>query len=162
MEAERDVKQVIIVREDLRTASGQKIHRGKMIAQGAHASMAWLTSRLAATEEEYEPWVCPMSFCKHLKHDPDCRRPWHSSSAVFGEAEWRWMTESFTKITLRVISEQELLEIVEKAKEAGLTAELILDEGRTEFGGVPTYTAAAIGPDYSDKIDPVTGHLSLY
>jgi PTH2 family peptidyl-tRNA hydrolase len=39
---------------------------------------------------------------------------------------------------------------------------LVQDAGLTEFGGVPTYTAVAIGPDYDDRIDPVTGDLELY
>jgi PTH2 family peptidyl-tRNA hydrolase len=37
---EPDIKQVIVIRKDL------KMRRGKEIAQGAHAAMAWLTNRL--------------------------------------------------------------------------------------------------------------------
>ncbi|MFC1681606.1 peptidyl-tRNA hydrolase [Pseudomonadota bacterium] len=44
----------------------------------------------------------------------------------------------------------------------GLRSYLIRDSGRTEFGGVPTLTACAIGPDDSDKIDAVTKDLKLY
>jgi PTH2 family peptidyl-tRNA hydrolase len=40
-----DVKQVLVIRKDL------KMRRGKEIAQGAHASMAWLTNRLRASGE---------------------------------------------------------------------------------------------------------------
>jgi len=39
---------------------------------------------------------------------------------------------------------------------------LITDGGLTEFGGVPTRTCLGIGPDYDDRIDPVTGDLELY
>jgi PTH2 family peptidyl-tRNA hydrolase len=39
--------------------------------------------------------------------------------------------------------------------------DLIIDSGKTEFGGVPTKTCLAIGPDYSEKIDKVTGNLKL-
>lgn len=39
---------------------------------------------------------------------------------------------------------------------------LITDSGLTEFGGVPTKTVCAIGPDYDEKIDKITGHLKLY
>jgi PTH2 family peptidyl-tRNA hydrolase len=39
---------------------------------------------------------------------------------------------------------------------------LITDRGLTEFGGVPTRTCLAVGPDYYDLIDPVTGDLELY
>lgn len=38
----------------------------------------------------------------------------------------------------------------------------ITDVGRTEFNGVPTITALAIGPNKSEDIDKITGHLKLY
>jgi PTH2 family peptidyl-tRNA hydrolase len=41
-----------------------------------------------------------------------------------------------------------------------LTA-LILDSGVTEFGGVPTNTAVAVGPDQVGKVDAITGGLPL-
>ncbi len=31
----------------------------------------------------------------------------------------------------------------------------------TEFGGVPTLTACAVGPWWSDEVDRITGHLKL-
>ena len=40
--------------------------------------------------------------------------------------------------------------------------DLITDGGLTEFGGVPTRTCLGIGPDYDDRIGPVTGDLELY
>ena len=49
-----------------------------------------------------------------------------------------------------------------QALEQGLTSHLIRDSGRTEFGGVPTLTACAIGPDEGTRIDQVTGDLKLY
>ena len=38
---------------------------------------------------------------------------------------------------------------------------IIRDSGFTEFNGVPTLTAVAIGPDYPEVIDPLTKHLKL-
>ena len=35
------------------------------------------------------------------------------------------------------------------------------DAGLTEFGGVPTYTALAIGPDEEAKLDELTKDLQL-
>ena len=52
--------------------------------------------------------------------------------------------------------------VYDQAREAGLLVHLITDRGLTEFGGVPTRTCLAIGPDYDDRIDPVTGDLELY
>jgi peptidyl-tRNA hydrolase, PTH2 family len=66
-----------------------------------------------------------------------------------------------TKICVRVDSESELLEIARKAEDAGLTVHVITDAGHTEFGGVPTKTCLAIGPDEDEKIDAITGHLKL-
>jgi PTH2 family peptidyl-tRNA hydrolase len=40
-------------------------------------------------------------------------------------------------------------------------AVIIYDNGNTEFHGVKTLTAIAIGPDHAEFIDPITGHLQL-
>lgn len=123
---EDKIKQVIVMRRDL------KMRRGKEIAQGSHASMAFLTRRL---QEHITP--------------------------VWTKAELDWLEGSFAKVCVRANSEEELLDIYEKAKEAGLEVHLITDSGRTEFHGVPTNTCLAIGPDHSSKIDPITGELTL-
>ena len=72
-----------------------------------------------------------------------------------------WIGGIFTKICVSVDSEEELLEIYRKAKEANLHCSLIKDAGLTEFGGIPTYTAVAVGPGKPEDIDPITGHLRL-
>ena len=72
-----------------------------------------------------------------------------------------WLEGSFTKVTLSCDSEQELLDLYQKALDAGTSCALIQDAGKTEFNGVPTYTAVAIGPDYPEVIDPITGDLKL-
>jgi PTH2 family peptidyl-tRNA hydrolase len=136
---DRPVKQVIVIRRDL------KMRRGKEIAQGAHASMAFLAKRLGRwVAEGYE--------------DP----PGVECTAKFTRAEYEWLTGAFRKITVQVDSEAELVELEARAQAAGLTAYLITDSGLTEFHGVPTPTALAIGPDYEDLVDAVTGGLKLY
>jgi PTH2 family peptidyl-tRNA hydrolase len=72
-----------------------------------------------------------------------------------------WLDGKFIKICVSVNSENELRQIYEKAKAAGVFCSLIEDAGLTEFNGVPTLTCAAIGPDYPENIDPITGHLPL-
>jgi len=124
----RSTKQVIVMRKDL------KMRRGKEIAQGSHASMAFLTRQLT---------------------------PGNDKVKISDEAK-EWMENSFTKVCLHVNSEQELLDIFQVAKEKKLEVHLITDAGKTEFDGVPTKTCLAIGPNYSDKIDEITGHLKLY
>lgn len=131
-----DTKQVIVMRNDL------NMRKGKMIAQGAHASIAFLTKRMV------------------INHDHHPTEMFRSSTALW-EVELEWLTNSFTKVCVYVNSDEELFDIVRQAKEAGLEVHLIQDAGKTEFKDVPTYTCCAIGPDYSDKIDKVTGHLPL-
>ncbi len=73
----------------------------------------------------------------------------------------RWSKGRFTKIAVSVDSEEELMNIYNQAKENGLVCSLILDAGFTEFDGVPTYTAVAVGPSTNEKVDAITGHLKL-
>lgn len=60
----------------------------------------------------------------------------------------------------RKLSEEELLDIYNKAIEAVLPCSLIKDAGLTEFKE-PTYTAVAIGPSRPNDVDKITGHLKL-
>jgi len=123
------IKQVIIMRTDL------NMRKGKMIAQGAHASMKVFFDRVEYLDD----------------------RPMMSVTGQMRE----WMEGIFTKICLQVSSEAELLEIKAKAESMSLPVALIEDCGLTEFKGVKTITCLAIGPDDSEKIDEVTGHLKL-
>lgn len=81
---------------------------------------------------------------------------------IFTQEQWLWMHRPMTKITLQVPTEADLLDVLHRARRAGLTAWPVKDAGKTEFHGKPTYTAIAIGPNYSDEIDKVTGDLKLY
>ena len=129
----RPTKQVIVIRRDLR------MRRGKEIAQGAHAATAWLADLILQTMRAND--------VDHLALSP---------------AEQAWLESSFRKVTVKVNSEEELIAVYQKALDAGLVVHLITDRGLTEFGGVPTRTCLAVGPDYDDLIDPVTGDLELY
>ncbi|MNK09908.1 peptidyl-tRNA hydrolase [compost metagenome] len=128
-------KQVIILRKDL------GMRKGKMVAQGAHASMAAILS--LSEDSKYEA-----GNKQYLKLELD-------------ERSRAWLTGNFKKICVYVNSEEELLAIHEKAKAAGIITALIKDAGLTEFGGVPTYTAVAVGPDFDNKVDTITGQLPL-
>ena len=107
------------------------MRRGKEIAQGSHASMMWLSHRI------------------------------RQSDCSFTEAEQRWLDGNFTKVCVRVDSEEELRGVIQNAEQAGVLVHLCVDAGRTEFHGVPTPTCCAIGPDFADRIDPITGQLKL-
>jgi PTH2 family peptidyl-tRNA hydrolase len=132
-------KQVIVMRTDL------NMRKGKMIAQGSHASMAFLTRQ---------------SKFDYIEKDDDEVAFINTEMDNKEEAE-EWMREAFTKICLQCNSEQELDDIYNKAKDAGLTVHLVIDKGLTEFNGVPTKTCLCIGPHYSEKIDTITKHLKL-
>ena len=72
-----------------------------------------------------------------------------------------WLATKFAKICVRADSEDELWRIFEAALNANVHASMIIDEGRTEFHGEKTATCMAIGPEFPDVIDPITGHLKL-
>lgn len=127
------VKQVIVIRKDL------NMRKGKIASQAAHAAMCFLSRRFIFTFEFRTNWV----------------------EAILYPPEVEWLKGSFTKIACYVNSLEELEDLHDKAKEAGLEAHIMVDNGDTEFGGVATATALAIGPDYSSKIDPITKGLPL-
>ena len=71
-----------------------------------------------------------------------------------------WRNEGMAKIVLKVKDEKELIKYFQQAKDEGLTASLITDAGKTVIAP-GTKTCAAIGPDEEEKIDSLTGELSL-
>lgn len=135
------IKQVIVMRTHYPDGAGgvRKVRTGKMIAQGAHASMGALLSAK-------KTWMYAQPTQLMLQVDKEAQD---------------WLEGKFTKIVLGVKTEEELLGVHQKAKEAGLLCALIKDAGDTEFGGVPTYTAVGIGPADAEKIDAITANLSL-
>jgi PTH2 family peptidyl-tRNA hydrolase len=126
-----EIKQVIVMRTDL------NMRKGKMITQGAHAAMMFLTKELARSSKE------------------------SSAVPIWTAAQLEWMLGNFKKITVGIGSEAELLDIFEKAQQAKLDVHLCVDNGLTEFKGVPTRTCLAIGPDHAEIIDQITGALKL-
>lgn len=72
-----------------------------------------------------------------------------------------WLSGNFTKVCVGVDSEEELFEVYRKADEAGLHCSIVRDLGLTEFHGVPTLTAVAVGPGKPEDVDKITGHLKL-
>ena len=114
-----ELKQLIVMRKDL------NMRKGKMVAQGAHASMKALL--------------------ENMEH-PNIKQ---------------WLAGPFAKIVVSVDSEQELIDVYNRAVSAGLIAALITDAGRTEFNGVATNTCIAVGPATAEQLAPITGHLKL-
>ncbi len=71
-----------------------------------------------------------------------------------------WHENGMAKIVLKVKDEKEMIKYFQMAKDEGLAASLITDAGRTVVAP-GTRTCAAIGPDEEEKIDKITGKLSL-
>ena len=72
-----------------------------------------------------------------------------------------WLNGLSTKITVSVNSEEELHEIYRQALTSNIICAMITDAGKTEFHGVPTDTAVAIGPAPAQDVDKITKELKL-
>lgn len=120
-------KQVLVWRHDL------KCQLGKKMSQIGHGVLANLSNTMRENMDDEG-----------------------NVSFKLSPAQFAWYKGNFRKIVLRVDSEDQLMIIYEKAVELGLTVELIVDSGLTVFDG-PTRTCVAIGPDFDEKIDLVTG-----
>lgn len=124
-------KQVIIIRRDL------KMRRGKEIAQGSHAAMAFI--------------------CDRLLHTMQHRSDRSLNLDLLSTAEKEWLMSGHAKIVLQADTEQMLRDIDAAARKQQILSYLVTDKGLTEFHNVPTITALALGPDKSEKIDALTG-----
>jgi len=146
------IKQVIVMRKDL------NMRKGKMIAQGAHASMKVLLDRVNGYTDHQV-----VSDCKKKDYPCYCvmTNRYHTGTITLSHTMHEWVTGIFTKICVSVNSEEELLQIYKSAAEQKIPCALIKDNGLTEFKGVPTNTCCAIGPDEAEKIDAITGDLKL-
>lgn len=114
-----------------------KMRTGKAVSQGAHASLG--------------------AILKHMTKEGD-----RMFIDLTDERLAPWITGRFKKICVYVNTEKELLDLHQAAVNGGFICSLIQDAGLTEFSGVKTYTAIAIGPDREDKIDVLCKHLPLY
>ena len=143
----KHVKQILIVRKDL------KMRQGKSCAQCAHAAIMFLCD---AIKEDSDNHSLPVQ--KLFNPDLVDKRYYNG---WLTEEQHVWLTHCFRKVTLYVNSLEELNEVCDKARAAGLTVNIMEDNGETEFRGVKTTTVAAIGPHWSEKFTGITDHLPL-
>lgn len=124
------------------------MRKGKMVAQGAHASMKAILDLGSYGLRGQDGMGGANTKVFEL---------------IIDDRIDAWLTGNFKKICVSVNSEAELLELHKRVAESGdhIIHALIQDSGLTEFGGVPTYTALAIGPDEDSKIDQFTKGLPL-
>lgn len=110
------------------------MRKGKMAAQAAHAAQEAILDR-------YTDPALP-----RLKTTP---------------AILEWLSNDYKKAVVSVQSEDELLDLYGAVVASGLNHHLVQDLGHTEFHGVKTYTALAIGPAAEEEVDKLSGHLNL-
>ena len=127
------LKQVLIVRKDL------KMRKGKIGAQCAHASLNAVMGHRN----------------KHNGVD----------KLIFEDIPTElttWLNDGYqTKVVVSVDSEDELLEVYNKAQEKGLISSIVTDFGLTEFKGVHTKTVVAVGPARPEDFIGITDTLKL-
>jgi len=89
----------------------------------------------------------------------------HAALMAAGEADDRtrsaWQGEGQKKVVLQADGESQLFALAERADATGLPHAIVRDAGHTELDP-DTVTALAVGPAEDDRVDEVTGDLSLY
>ena len=143
-------KQVIVVNK------GLGMSKGKMAAQVAHASEAFLLKQFLLGNGE-----------KHLILDLDTRRLKGYVLQIPVDLDvYEWITSSYTKVVCEVDSEAELQKVIDKAIKNGFKEDKdffkIIDNGYTEFNNEKTWTCIGFRPMKSEDIDKVTKRLRLY
>jgi PTH2 family peptidyl-tRNA hydrolase len=148
-----EIKQVIVINGAL------GMRKGKIAAQVAHASMKVFFDMLSVDKQCDEPTHWNDGIYDHAHGDPhehgvNCS--YRMSGSISGPMAY-WATRCFKKIVLSVASDDDLVRVHQLAIDAGLPAAMMTDNGETEFRGVLTRTAVAIGPYYSADLDKITG-----
>ncbi|KAF9877774.1 peptidyl-tRNA hydrolase PTH2 [Colletotrichum karsti] len=108
--------------------------KGKMAAQASHATLA-----------------CYKSLSKAAARDP-------ASPAAKILSRWERLGQA--KIAVQIKDQDEMLELMGKARSLGITAEVIADAGRTQIEA-GSLTVLGVGPAPKSLVDQVTSHLKL-
>ena len=143
-------KQVIVVNK------GLGMSKGKMAAQVAHASEAFLLKQFLNGTGE-----------KHGTYDMITRElKGYILQIPVNLDTYDWITSSYTKVVCEVNSEAELQKVVDKAVKNGFIEDKdffkIIDNGYTEFNNEKTWTCIGFKPMKSEDIDKVTKRLRLF
>ena len=136
-------KMMIVMRRDL------KMRKGKIAAQAGHACIDAILMALSKEGRlnDFE-----------TTNDGIALRDTDKPTTPLSD----WFKYGCAKICVYVDSEEELMNIADKAKEKGIIAAVITDAGMTEFHGVPTKTCLALEPLPAEVADELTGNLPLY
>jgi len=89
----------------------------------------------------------------------------HASLMAYEDADRQagseWKGAGQKKVVLEVAGEDALFRLADEAERKGLPHSIIRDAGHTQLDP-GTVTALAVGPAADDRVDAVTGGLSLY
>jgi PTH2 family peptidyl-tRNA hydrolase len=77
------------------------------------------------------------------------------------QAQSEWKGQGQKKVVLEAAGEDVLFRLADDAERKGLPNAIVRDAGHTQLDP-GTVTALAVGPAADDRIDAVTGDLSLY
>ncbi|KAK3954663.1 mitochondrial peptidyl-tRNA hydrolase [Pseudoneurospora amorphoporcata] len=108
--------------------------KGKIAAQCSHATLACYKRLFSAAQLE------PQSLSARLLR--------------------QWERNGQAKIAVQTKSEDEMLELMGRARSLGVTAEVIQDAGRTQIAS-GSRTVLGVGPAPKSLVDQITGHLKL-
>ena len=136
-------KMMIVMRRDL------KMRKGKIAAQAGHACIDAILMALSKEGRlnDFE-----------TINDGIALRDTDKPTTPLSD----WFKYGCAKICVYVDSEEELINIADKAKEKDIIAAVVIDAGMTEFHGVPTKTCLALEPLPAEVADELTGGLPLY
>ncbi len=89
----------------------------------------------------------------------------HASLSAYEDtdpgARKEWKGSGQKKVVLKASGEREIFEHADRAEREGVPHAVIRDAGHTQLES-GTVTALAVGPAADDRVDRVTGHLSLF
>ncbi|KAK1761128.1 peptidyl-tRNA hydrolase 2 [Echria macrotheca] len=108
--------------------------KGKIAAQCGHATLA-----------------CYKTLVRAAQKDPE-------STEAKLLRQWERLGQA--KIAVQIKGEQEMIELMRKARSLGVTAEVIQDAGRTQIEA-GSRTVLGVGPAPKSEVDKITGHLKL-
>jgi len=111
------------------------MRKGKMCAQASHSSMKVFFDRMIKSDNGYD-----CSFTHEMEE---------------------WKNGAFTKIVLGCDSIDDIYDLQKKASSLNIPNAVIVDNGTTEFGGIPTVTCIAVGPGPAEIVESLTSKYTL-
>ncbi|KAL1839761.1 hypothetical protein VTJ49DRAFT_1184 [Mycothermus thermophilus] len=142
-----ECKLVLVVRTDL------GMSKGKIAAQCSHATLACYKTllRRAAQAQQAQQTAQTRQTLQNQALD---------SAAMAARILRQWERFGQAKVAVQIKGEEEMLALQRRARSLGVTAEVIMDAGRTQIAS-GSRTVLGVGPAPKRIVDLVTGGLKL-